>query len=157
LCKGRYWYAINVILQFSSHQYDRSLSWNGVCKLGYWVMVFNATLSNISVISWRWVLLVEYTWVPRENHHLPKVNDKLYHIKLYRLQLVWAIFELTTLEVIGTNCICSCKSNYYTITIKTIPLLEKNEWMSVLYIITLTVLLFVFLVRFLFLWIYLFY
>jgi len=30
--------------------------------------VFNATLNNISVISWRSVLLVEETGVPRENH-----------------------------------------------------------------------------------------
>jgi hypothetical protein len=32
------------------------------------VMVFNATFNNISVISWRSVLLVEETGVPRENH-----------------------------------------------------------------------------------------
>ena len=31
-------------------------------------MVFNATLNNISVISWQSVLLVEETRVPRENH-----------------------------------------------------------------------------------------
>ena len=32
------------------------------------VMVFNTTFSNISVISWRSVLLVEETGVPGENH-----------------------------------------------------------------------------------------
>ena len=32
------------------------------------VMVFNATINNISVISWWSVLLVEETRVPRENH-----------------------------------------------------------------------------------------
>jgi hypothetical protein len=32
------------------------------------VMVFNATFNNISVISWRSVLLVEETRVPTENH-----------------------------------------------------------------------------------------
>ena len=32
------------------------------------IMVFNATFNNISVISWRTVLLVEETGVPRENH-----------------------------------------------------------------------------------------
>jgi hypothetical protein len=37
--------------------------WNGVR-----VMVFNATFNNISVISWRSVLLVEETEVPGENH-----------------------------------------------------------------------------------------
>ena len=32
------------------------------------VIVFNATFNNISVISWRSVLFVEETEVPRENH-----------------------------------------------------------------------------------------
>jgi hypothetical protein len=31
-------------------------------------MVFNATFNNISIISWRSVLLVEVTGVPGENH-----------------------------------------------------------------------------------------
>jgi hypothetical protein len=31
---------------------------------------------------------------------------------LYRIHPTWVIFELTTLVVIGSNCICSCKSNY---------------------------------------------
>jgi hypothetical protein len=33
-----------------------------------WLMMFNATFNNISVIPWRSVLLVEETGVPRENH-----------------------------------------------------------------------------------------
>ena len=32
------------------------------------LMVFNATFNNISVISWRLVLLAEETEVPGENH-----------------------------------------------------------------------------------------
>jgi hypothetical protein len=32
------------------------------------VMVFNITFNNISIISWRSVLLVEETEIPRENH-----------------------------------------------------------------------------------------
>ena len=36
--------------------------------LGLMFMVFNATFNNISVISWRSVLLVEKTGVPGENH-----------------------------------------------------------------------------------------
>jgi hypothetical protein len=36
---------------------------------------------------------------------------------LYRVHIVWAAFELTTLVVIYTDCIDSCKSNYHTITI----------------------------------------
>jgi hypothetical protein len=31
-------------------------------------MVFNATFNNISVISWRAILWLEETSVPRENH-----------------------------------------------------------------------------------------
>jgi hypothetical protein len=38
-------------------------------KVGWfgWFKVFNTTFNNISVISWRSVLLVEETGVPREN------------------------------------------------------------------------------------------
>ena len=54
-------------------------------------IVFNATFNSISAISWRSVLLVEETGVPGE-HHRPVANH-------------WAGFELTTLVVIGTDCI----------------------------------------------------
>ena len=35
---------------------------------------------------------------------------------LYQVHLAWAGFELTMLVMICTDCICSYKSNYYTIT-----------------------------------------
>jgi hypothetical protein len=38
-------------------------------------MVFNATFNNISVISWRSVLLVE-----KPNKDMPQVTEKLDHI-----------------------------------------------------------------------------
>jgi len=37
-------------------------------------------------------------------------------------------FELTTLVVIGTDCIGSYKSNYHTITITTVPYLNVASW-----------------------------
>ena len=90
----------------------------GLCSIvvvGF--MVFNTTLNNISVISWRSVSLVEETEGPGENHRPVANTDKLYHITLYTS--TWSIFELTTSVVIGTHCIGSCKSNYHTITATT--------------------------------------
>ena len=51
---------------------------------------------------------------PKNTTDLSQVIDKLYHIMLYTS--TWSRFELTTIVVIGADCIGSCKSNCHAIT-----------------------------------------
>jgi hypothetical protein len=79
-------------------------------------MVFTANLNNISVISWRSILLVGDTGVPGENHRPAASQWQTLSHYVYRVHLCWEGFELTMLVVIVTDCISSYKSNYHTIT-----------------------------------------
>ena len=81
-------------------------------------MVLNATFNNISVISWRSVLLVDKTGEPEKTTDLSQVTDKLYHIYKMLYTSPWSKFERTSV-VIGTDCIGSYKSNYHMITATT--------------------------------------
>jgi uncharacterized membrane protein YjgN (DUF898 family) len=73
------------------------------------VMVFNATLNNISAISWHSVLFVEETEYSEKITDLSQITDKPYRIMCHRVLLIWVGFELTTLGVIDTDCISSNK------------------------------------------------
>jgi len=60
------------------------------------------------------------TGVPGENHRTVSSHwQTLYHMMLYRVHPSWTGLELITLVVVGTDCTCSCKSNYHTITTTT--------------------------------------
>ena len=64
-----------------------------------------------------------YWW--RKPQTFRKSLSNFCHITLYRVYLTWAGFKLTTLLVIGTDCIGSCKSNYH-MTTTTSPLMLKE-------------------------------
>ena len=86
------------------------------------IMVLNASFNNISVIflSRQSILLVEKTALPGENH-IPVASHSQIIYCCIEYTSPWAGFELTTLVVIGTDCIGSCKSNYHMITTTVSP------------------------------------
>jgi len=48
-------------------------------------MVLNATFNNISVISWRLVLLAEESGESRETTDMSQTTEKLFNIMLYKV------------------------------------------------------------------------
>jgi hypothetical protein len=78
-------------------------------------MVFNATFQHISVILWWSVLLLEETGVPVENQ---KTTASQLQTLSYNFVSSAPRHEQDS-NPQGTDCIVSCKSNYYTIT--TVP------------------------------------
>ena len=89
-----------------------------------WFYGVNDTSNNISLISWRSVLLVMETGVDRENHrpvasHWQALSRNVVHLALRRIRIH---------NIIGTYCIGSCKSNYHMITTTTASILPIETW-----------------------------
>ena len=119
LCISMFVLDLLVILYFKQEQLSHyffaihKAQFNNDLEILIGYVVFNATFNNISIILWRSVLLAEETGGPGSggNHQS--------HIMLY--PSTWSRFELTTLVVIGTDCIGSCESNFQMITATTAP------------------------------------
>ena len=74
----------------------------------YGFMALNAIFNNISVISWRSVLLVEETGVPEENHRPVASHwQTLSHKDVYLALIVIGTHNISGDRLIGTDCIGS--------------------------------------------------
>ena len=98
-----FWYHI-LQSKLSDVDLPKETSKKGSHKMFVCLMVFNATYNNITVISWRSVLLVE-----ESRKSLTTLSHNVVHLALIDN------IELATSVVIGTDCIGSCKFNYHTI------------------------------------------
>jgi hypothetical protein len=102
------------------------------------VKVFHTTFNNISVISWRSVLLVEETGSTlRKQQTCRKSLTNLITQCCIEYTSPWAGFKLTTLVVIGTDCTCSLPYDYdhdCPLTYLRVNLIIGSAYLSLTYV-----------------------
>jgi uncharacterized protein (DUF486 family) len=79
-------------------------------------MVFNATFNNISVISWRSILLVDKTRVPEENklYHCIEYNSPELDSNSQRYFLI--VFVYSSIQFNNKRCVWNILYNFNLIT-----------------------------------------
>ena len=83
------------------HNFESRHSKEDSDQLWFKVIVFNATFNNISVISWRSVLLMEEFWYPRNRHW--QTNSPDFGISY---SLKYCLLDLFVLEMNDTQVWC---------------------------------------------------
>ena len=88
-----------------------------VWRLGLWCLTPFSTIFQLCLGGqFYWYRNLED---PEKTTDLSQVTDKRHCMMLYTS--LWLRFELTTLVMIGTDYICSCKFKYHMITAMTVP------------------------------------
>ena len=92
-------FGIEIITEIYPPQKTKTKETNKNDWLIYLFIVFNATFSNISAISWRPVLVVEEDGIPeRLNHRPTQATGKLYHLQLRSRQCTLFVIYKTGCE-----------------------------------------------------------
>ena len=107
------WFKIIGIVWISYHLYFNS-RWYNIGLV--WFMLFNVTFNNISVISWRSVLLVEENGVPGENHRPASSHWQTLSHNIVSSTSRLSEVRTQMLVVICTDNKGSCKSHHHAIT-----------------------------------------